>query len=121
MYWRSGQYGILKRHPPDERLAIVQAAVRKYGRGYSRRFLLAVALLLGLVITSVRRIAPRSLSDWRVWGVAVIGGTLFYLYLLWEINGPVRVAVERYVAEGKSSGGAERKKKPRGRWRRKTP
>jgi hypothetical protein len=99
VYWRSGQYGILQQYPPKERVGIVRAAAAKHGRGYGARFLLAFATYAAAVLASARYIAPRSVWDWRVWAILVGGGVLFYGYLLWEINGPMRAAVERYLAE----------------------
>jgi hypothetical protein len=116
MYWRSDQYPVLKKHPPKERPAIVRAAVRRYGRPFSRRFLLALATLVGVVLTGVHYVRPRTVLDWRAWGVAVAAGLLFNVYLLWEINGTILAAVERYVAGEAGQAKAEKKKK--GRWRR---
>jgi hypothetical protein len=54
--------------------------------------------------------------DWRTWSVVVVAGALFNLYLLWEINGTIHAAVQRYVAGEAGQAKAEKKKK--GRWRR---
>jgi hypothetical protein len=116
MYWRSDQYPVLKNHPPGERPAIVRAAVRRYGRAFSRRFLLALATLVGVVLSGAYYLRPRSVLDLRVWGVAAAAGALFNVYLLWEINGTILAAVERYVAGEAGQAKAEKQKK--GRWRR---
>jgi hypothetical protein len=38
------------------------------------------------------------LPEWAGTGVAVVDGLLFYIYLLWELNGPIEKAVASYLA-----------------------
>jgi hypothetical protein len=99
MYWRSGQYEVLRGRAPKDRDRIVRDALTKHGRATSRRFLLFVALWFGGTIASILRTRRFALSDWKLWLLPVVGGVLFYAYLLWEINGPIRRAVEKAVAD----------------------
>ena len=99
MYWRSGQYEVLRGRAPRDRDRIVRDALTKYGRPTGRRFLFVVASWFGATITSILRARRFALSDWRLWLIPVVGGLLFYAYLLWEINGPIRRAVEMVVAK----------------------
>ena len=100
MYWRSGQYESLGGRDRKDRQRIVREALAKYGRSTSRRFTLVLA---GLVATGVavasNRWSMATVSAWKVIGLAVAGAALFYGYLLWEINGPIRAAVDKYLAE----------------------
>ncbi|HXJ20498.1 MAG TPA: hypothetical protein VMT03_09710 [Polyangia bacterium] len=104
MYWRSGQYEALRGRDRNDRQRIVGEALKKYGRSTSRRFAL---VLVGLVATVFGIFSKTSsmtaLSPWKVVAGAVLAGALFYVYLLWEINGPIRAAVEKYLAEGHRS------------------
>ncbi|HXT95386.1 MAG TPA: hypothetical protein VN853_03750 [Polyangia bacterium] len=102
MYWRSGQYKVLRGYDAKTRNRVLAEALARYGRATNRRFFLAVASWLGVIIavvTSAR--AGRTPAGWRLWVIPGVVGVLFYLYLLWEINGPIRAAVERYVKERK--------------------
>jgi hypothetical protein len=99
VYWRSGQYEVLRGRAPKDRDRIVRDALTKYGRNTSRRFLFVVALWFGATITSILRARRFALTDWKLWLIPVVGGLLFYAYLLWEINGPIRRAVEKVVAD----------------------
>jgi hypothetical protein len=100
VYWSSQRYPSLRRFPPEQRSTIVQKALKKYARGSARRFFVALAMLLMAAAVGASRTARRMpLSDWRIWGALAAAAALFYGYLLWEINGPVRRAVDRYAAE----------------------
>ena len=100
MYWRSGQYEILRGRDRHDRQRIVREALSKYGRSTSRRFAL---VMVGLVVTGVGIASDRwslaTVSAWKIVALAVCGAALFYVYLLWEINGPIRVAVEKHLAQ----------------------
>jgi len=105
MYWRSGQYEALRGRDRGDRQRIVREALTKHGRSTSRRLTL---ILVGLVATGVAVASNRwsslaTLPWWKVGGLAVAGAALFYGYLLWEINGPIRVAVEKYLAQGRGA------------------
>lgn len=102
MYWTSGQYQSLQGRDRQDRQRTVREALAKYGRSTSRRLTL---VLVGLVATAVAIASNRwslaTLALWKVIALAVGGAVLFYAYLLWEINGPIRAAVEKYLAEGR--------------------
>jgi hypothetical protein len=98
MYWRSSQYEPLRNRERSERSRILRSAIARYGQAYRTRFRLALLVLVGLVVLENYFHQDGSLSSSQVWAVAVGAATLFYAYLLWEINGTIRAAVERYVA-----------------------
>ncbi len=99
MYWRTGQYEVLRGRAAKDRDGIVRDALAKYGRATSRRFLFVVAWWVGGTIAGILHTRRSAVSDWKVWLIPVAGGVVFYAYLLWEINGPIRRAVERVVAD----------------------
>ncbi|HVV50595.1 MAG TPA: hypothetical protein VHO06_13095 [Polyangia bacterium] len=101
MYWRSGQYEVLRGRAPKDRERIVRDALARHGRATGRRFLVVVGLWFGGTITAILRTRRLVLADWKLWLIPIAGGVLFYAYLLWEINGPIRRAVEKTVAEKK--------------------
>jgi fucose 4-O-acetylase-like acetyltransferase len=99
VYWRSGQYEGLRRRDPQARQRILREAVGKYGRSYTRRFTLILAGVVATAIWMATRRSWMNASPWRVAAVAVGAGVFLYGYLLWEINGTIRRAVERYLSE----------------------
>jgi hypothetical protein len=112
MYWRSGQYEVLRGRDREARQRVVREALTKYGRSTSRRFAL---VLVGLIATGVaiasNRFSLATTSLWKIVALAIGGAALFYVYLLWEINGPIRVAVEKYLAQAGPSPPAPRRKR----------
>lgn len=99
MYFRTSQFPPLKHRPRKEQQRIVADAMKEHARGTGWRFaaalLLVVVLALGLAYVGVRYRLPA----WSTAVEAVIVGLALYGYLLWEINGPVRRAVEKYLAK----------------------
>lgn len=67
-------------------------AVYEKERMYTWRFFIAVGVLAGSAILVGRYIDIPWVQDWFP---LVVAG-LFYLYLLWEINGPLYRAAERH-------------------------
>jgi hypothetical protein len=98
MYWRSSQYEGLKNRDRRERARLLRAALEHYGQAYRTRFNLALIMLVGVVILERHLKQSGVLSSAQVWAVAIGTSALLYVYLLWEINGTIRVAVEKYVA-----------------------
>ena len=99
MYFRTSQYPALKRRPRAEQRDIVACALRHHSRGVAWRFwaalVLIVVLALGLAwVGVILRLPP-----WITLAEAVVVGLLFYVYLIWEINGPVHRAVQAYMAK----------------------
>ncbi len=103
MYFSAHKFPSLVNRPKAERVAILRAALKEHGRAYGARlFLVLIAAVIGILAFD-RNFAPRApLTDWRWWVGKVVGGLLVYAYLLWEINGAVYRAVEKYLAARKS-------------------
>lgn len=103
MYWSSLQYPSFRKLPRAERQAVLQAALKKHGRGSSKRFFIVLAvIIMGAAVTGTRAFPHASLSDWHLWALLVAAGAVLYAYLLWEINGPMHRAVQKYLADRKS-------------------
>ncbi|PTU31746.1 hypothetical protein CJD38_10635 [Stenotrophobium rhamnosiphilum] len=98
MYFRAGQYPALTGKPKAEQRKIVAAAIRTYNKHSSLRFFAVLIVLLGSI--------PLVSNFWgytglrNVWSLLwpLACGLIFYVYELWEINGPVLRAVDQYVA-----------------------
>jgi hypothetical protein len=102
MYWSSLKYPSLRHLPPAERQAVVQAALKKYGRGSSKRFFIVLAVvIMGGAVAGARAFPRASFGDWRLWVGLAAAAAVLYGYLLWEINGPMYRAVEKYQADRK--------------------
>jgi hypothetical protein len=82
-----------------QRLQFVASSIRNHGRSIGWRLLLAFVI----VVTSSGSVAflPESLHipDWGGTAVAVAGGLLFYGHMLWELNGPLLVAVKAQAGD----------------------
>ncbi len=99
MYFSIKQSPELKHCSQSEQKRIVGATLATYGNWTLIR---GVAMSLSAVSLPVT--IASSMSDsgnypaWLCWLVAASGGLIFYLYLLWEINGPFLLNVKRYLA-----------------------
>lgn len=99
MYWTTYQYPSLAGRPRAEQKAIIRAALKEYGQGYARRFLIVTMAFLFAMIFVIRRYYPGyPISDWRFWVLPFSFGALIRVYLLWETNGPIHEAVKKYLA-----------------------
>jgi hypothetical protein len=54
--------------------------------------------LLGILGLSTQLSQRYSTTGWMDWVVVLACVLVFYAYILWEINGPVFRAVERYLS-----------------------
>jgi hypothetical protein len=105
VYWSSKQYPELKGLSPLEQRRILAAATSKFSKTLVRRFLVAVGLLLGCAVLDGALLPAYPFSDWRRWVLPIAAGTVFYVYILWEVNGPIYRAVTRYLADRSDGAG----------------
>ncbi len=101
MYFNINQYPAMRGKSKEEQRKIVATALRKHDRWINKRLLLASCSLLGLVGAGVQLSQKYSAFPRVDWLIFVVAGVLFYAYILWEINGPVRRAVEKHASEQK--------------------
>jgi len=99
MYFNINQYPAMRDKSKGEQRNIVGTALRKHDRWLNKRLLFASCCLLGLVGGGVQLTQRYFAPAWVDWLIFVLAGLLFYAYILWEINGPVRRAVEKHVSE----------------------
>jgi hypothetical protein len=66
-----------------------------------------IGLIFGLMLasTTAMNFLPESLGlpTWSGTAVALLYGGMFYLLLLWELNGPLSIAVAKYLAGSQDS------------------
>jgi hypothetical protein len=93
MYFRAGQYPELQQMSRPQRLKFVASSIRNHGHSTGWRLLTAFVIIVAS--SGSVGFLPESLGipDWGGTAVAVGGGALFYVYMLWELNGPLLVAV----------------------------
>ena len=96
MYFGTSQYPSLRDKPKKEQRAIVSAAVDAHAKWVNRRFWIAIATML-LAGWLYGGMWEEQLPLWHVVSVAVCLGTLFFCYLLFEINGPIYRAVHTHL------------------------
>ena len=99
MYWSISDFPSIRSLSPADQRRVVTEAGKKFDSQNRLRFWLAlITCFVPLVWLSRTGIWPYHLGE-SPFGVAVLGGMLFYGFLLWDINGPTRRAVERYARE----------------------
>ncbi|HXU05564.1 MAG TPA: hypothetical protein VN903_31615 [Polyangia bacterium] len=99
MYFSAHQYPSLKHRPKAERYAIIRAALKDIRKGYTKRFFVALVATVVVLVRLTRHVALDALpTDWRLWTALAVGFVLLYGWALFEINGPVRRAVEKHLA-----------------------
>ena len=97
MFFSSNQYPSLAHLPVAERKRVVALATKTQNPWIGRRFGIVLALIgVGTVILGL--VVP-PLTDQELLAYATGAGVLFYLYLLAEINGPIRKAVETHALQ----------------------
>jgi peptidoglycan/LPS O-acetylase OafA/YrhL len=98
MYFSSTNYPAMRGKDKRAVTALVTAALRQHDRWAKWRFWGVLALLLTLSIGLAAFDEALQLPDWFAVAVALSGGLVFWVYLLWEINGPMHRAVQKYLA-----------------------
>lgn len=98
MYFRAAQYPQLASLRSSERRLVVAAAIREHNTWVGRRLVLAFVAMLITTVGVGFLPASMLVPEWAGTAVAVVDGVLFYLYLLWELNGPILRAVEQHVS-----------------------
>lgn len=106
MFFSSNQYPSLAHLPVAERKRVVAVATKRQNPWIGRRFATVVALIG--VGTIALGLAVPPLTNPELLAYAASAGVLFYLYILAEINGPIRKAVEAHALEA-SQGESEYK------------
>jgi hypothetical protein len=99
VYWRATQYEELAGRPRVDQVRIIRAAIANHGRNMNRRFYCAVAIVVGNIGLAGHLFRDRPPFDWRPYVFVASAAVLFSVYLLWEINGPVRLAVAKYLID----------------------
>ena len=94
MYFGTHSYPWIHALPKSERKAAM-AAVYQKARWYDSRFFIAVGVLIGSAILVGRFVDTPWVKSW----FPLVVGAVFYLYLLWEINGPLYKAAEQHFRE----------------------
>jgi len=107
VFYSSNQYPSLAHLPVAERKRVVALATKSQNPWIGRRFAVVLAVLaLGSVILGF---AMPELSNSETLVLAVVAGLVFYFYMLVEINGPIRRAVETHLSDARSSQEKRRK------------
>jgi hypothetical protein len=95
MYFSTNQYPQFKGKAAQEQRKIIKAAIEAYNKWANLRFWVAVAVIFGS--TWLYSLASKELPSWYDWTMSLGVGFFFYAYLLFEINGPIYKAVQRYL------------------------
>ena len=107
MFFKSGQYPALLGKSKPEQRKLVAAAIRAQDKYANVRFVVIIIVLLSSVPFVSSLVARIGING--AWGILwpVACGLLFYGYMLWELNGPVLKAVERYLASAQPTDQAD--------------
>ena len=99
MYFSISEYPGLKGMSKADQRQLITSAAREFDKGARFRFWAAAAILFVLpTVFAISSLAPAWLGA-RPWLAGVLGGLGFYIFLLWDINGPTLRAVKRHVAQ----------------------
>lgn len=97
MYFKTTEYPLLKGMTKKDQNKVIAAALRQHSRWVGRRFyIILLMIFIGTVLLSLYD-TRLGLPAWFL-PIYVLGiGLMFYLYLLWEINGAIFEAVSKYT------------------------
>jgi hypothetical protein len=98
MYFSTANYPALRGKDKRTIATVVSAALRRHDRWANWRFWGVLGLLLMLSIGPAAFDESLQLPDRFVPAAALSAGLMFWAYLLWEINGPIYRAVQKYLA-----------------------
>src|SRR5689334_5883379 len=99
MYFRPSQFPMMKGSSKSEQLRVLIEAINKYGKPCIRRWWIAVAAWFccaALSYFGFLQILNEYDALLAYIGSTLVYGIIFYVYLLWEVNGTIFKAVERY-------------------------
>lgn len=82
----------------SERVRILLAAARAHNPWMFARIGLVFVLMVASTIAVNFMPASLELPEWFGTAVSVFYGGLLYLLMLWELNGPLCVAVAKYLS-----------------------
>ncbi len=95
MFFNTNQYPALAHLPVAERKKVVAVAAKSENPWIGRRFAIAIAFVA--ITTIVFGLRQPPLTNVQLLVGAAVTGAIFYLYLLFEINGPLRKSVEAHL------------------------
>ena len=81
----------------SEQKHLLKTALESYGKAMQSRFyiVLATTLFGGGITGAIDGVL--NFPQWVSFATPIILGVIFYLYILWEINGAIHVAVQNMV------------------------
>lgn len=85
-----------------EQIQVIGSALRQYNKWVSRRFIFALSILCVVFLPYAVLDSENSGLSWKAIFVYVLGGLVFWIYLLWEINFAVHAAVLKHLGEDKA-------------------
>ncbi len=97
MYFSAKQYPVLSEMSKREKMKVIRSAIRKEGGWMTKRFWLFLIIMFASIALATKFGFILLLGKWGGVIVSVAFGTLFYAYLLWEINGEIYAAVMRHI------------------------
>ena len=91
MYFGTRSYPWIRALPKSEQKAAM-AAIYQKDRWCKWRFFIVLGVLIGSAILVGRFVDSAGVKGW----FPLVVGAVFFLYLLWEINGPLFQAAEQH-------------------------
>jgi protein-S-isoprenylcysteine O-methyltransferase Ste14 len=97
MYFKTSEYPSLKGMTKKDQNNIIAASLRKHSKWVGRRFyIILLMIFIGTVLLSLND-TRLGLPSWFLPIYVLSLGLMFYLYLLWEINGAIFESVSEYT------------------------
>jgi hypothetical protein len=95
MYWKISEYPEFRDMPSKEQMRILKEALKANDPWAELRFWVVIGTTIGIAGLVGILFQPTKLV---AIGIALLGPTCLYCYLLWDINGPARRSVLAYLA-----------------------
>ncbi len=99
MYTKPTQYPEMQGRTSSEQMQLLKISLKSHGKTMQFRFYIALTMVLfscGIVGLMDGKF---NFPSWLTFFAPIILGLIFYIYLIWEINGAVHVAVQNTIKQ----------------------
>lgn len=103
MYFKPSQYPSLKGMTKPEQIQVIGSALQQYNKWVGRRLILAFLILIVAFLPFPVFDTVRGELSWSTLVGYVLGGVVFWIYILWEINFPVYAAVSKHLSQDEAA------------------
>jgi len=99
MYTKPAQYPEMQGRSSSEKMQLLKISLKSHGKAMQFRFYIALTMVLFFGGIMGLMDGKLNFPPWLTFFSPIILGLIFYLYLLWEINGAIHVAVQNTIKQ----------------------